>query len=141
MMQDPVRQLYSKARATGLVDATLLRFAAIGLVTTALDLVLFSLLAVGAGVPAVAANIVSYSCGIVTSFVLNRSWTFGVARDTPGAGRHAVRFAASNIAGLLLSSTLVGLLVLVLPDVAAKVISVPLVFVWNYALARFWVFR
>ena len=140
-MQDPLRRLYSKGRDIGLVDATLVRFAVIGLVTTTLDLVLFSLLAVGAGVPAVAANVVSYSCGIVTSFVLNRSWTFGVAMDAPGVSRHAIRFLASNIAGLLLSSVLVGLLVLVLPDVAAKVVSVPLVFVWNYAVARFWVFR
>lgn len=141
MMQDPVRWLYGKGRAIGLIDATLVRFAVIGLVTTTLDLVLFSLLAAGAGVPAVAANVVSYSCGIVTSFVLNRSWTFGVARDAPGVRRHATRFLASNIAGLLLSSVLVGLLVLVLPDVAAKIVSVPLVFVWNYGLARFWVFR
>ena len=140
-MQDTLRRLYSKGRDTGLIDATLLRFAVIGLVTTTLDFVLFSLLAVGAGIQPVAANVVSYSCGIVTSFVLNRSWTFGVARDTPGVKRHAMRFLASNIAGLLLSSTLVALLVLVLPDVAAKAVSVPLVFVWNYAVVRFWVFR
>jgi putative flippase GtrA len=140
-MQDTVRRLYSKGRATGLIDATLLRFAVIGLVTTTLDFVLFSLLAVVAGVPPVAANAVCYSCGIATSFVLNRSWTFGVAVDAPGVRKHAIRFIASNIAGLLLSSILVGLLVLVLPDVAAKAVSVPLVFVWNYSVARFWVFR
>lgn len=140
-MLEPRRRLFELRQVTSLIDATLVRFAVVGLITTTLDLVIFSVLAVHTDIPAVAANVVSYSCGIATSFVLNRSWTFGIGRSNPGIERHSVRFLASNLAGLALSSTLVALFVLVLPDIAAKVVSVPLVFFWNYAVARFWVFH
>ncbi len=141
MMPDASRRLPDGRRVIGLIDATLVRFAAVGLITTALDLVIFSGLALYTGLPAVAANVVSYSCGIATSFVLNRTWTFGIGRGRGGIERHSIRFVASNLAGLALSSLLVALFVLVLPAIAAKAVSVPLVFLWNYAVARFWVFR
>jgi putative flippase GtrA len=136
-----LRLLSVKARATGLIDAALLRFAVVGMITTILDVVLFSVFAVGAGLPPVAANIGSYSCGIATSFLLNRFWTFSASAAENRIFHHGVRFLASNVAGLALSSLLVGLLVLVLPPVAAKVISVPLVFIWNYLVSRLWVFK
>ncbi len=141
MMPDVVRALLDKGRATGLVDGTLVRFATVGAITTILDVVLFGLLAVGMDIPPVPANVVSYSCGIITSFALNRTWTFGIGRSAGGAERHAFRFVLSNLAGLLLSSGLVAVFTLLLPDFVAKLISVPLVFIWNYSVARFWVFR
>jgi putative flippase GtrA len=136
-----LRLLSDKARATGLVDGALLRFAVVGLITTILDVVLFSVFAVAAGFPPVAANIGSYSCGIATSFLLNRFWTFSANATESRMLHHGMRFLASNVAGLALSSLLVALLVLVLPPVAAKIISVPLVFIWNYLVSRLWVFR
>jgi putative flippase GtrA len=117
----------------------LMRFATVGLLTTALDFGLFSALARGLGVPPVPSNLVSYSCGIVTSFVLNRHWTFST-RGRGGIERHALRFLLSNLAGLALSTLLVGLLAHMLPPLVAKLISVPIVFVWNYLASRFWVF-
>ena len=140
MLEAP-RKLFERRPAIGFVDATLVRFAVVGLITTTLDLVIFSVLAVHTDIPAVAANVVSYSCGIATSFVLNRSWTFGIGHGSAGIERHTIRFLASNLTGLALSSILVALFVLALPDIAAKAVSVPLVFFWNYAVARFWVFR
>jgi putative flippase GtrA len=136
-----LRLLFVKTRATGLVDTALLRFASVGLITTALDVVLFSAFAVAAVFPPVAANICSYSCGIAASFLLNRYWTFSASTAERRILHHGTRFLASNLAGLVLSSLLVALLVLVLPPVAAKIISVPLVFVWNYLVSRLWVFR
>ncbi len=124
-----------------LLHPTLWRFATVGLLTTAIDIVLFSLLAVGAGIPAVAANTVSYSTGILTSFLLNRFWTFGLSARERSAFHHAFRFGASNLVGLLLSNLIVALFLLVMPKVFAKGLSVPLVFIWNYGAARFWVFR
>ena len=139
-MRDVVRALLRGAKAV-LLDAALVRFAAVGLITTTLDFVLFSLLAVGASVGPVKANVASYSCGVVTSFILNRSWTFGADFSSARVERHALKFLASNMVGLLLSSTLVAVMALLMPNIAAKAISVALVFVWNYAAARLWVFR
>ena len=127
------------ARATRLpVDQTILRFTAVGLLTTLLDIGLFGGLTRMAGLAPAVANLASYSCGIVTSFALNRVWTFGAA-DRAGAKAFA-RFVASNAAGLALSTAIVATLSTFLPSLFAKIVSVPIVFVWNYLLARYWVF-
>ena len=123
------------------LEPTVLRFATVGLITTVGDIVLFAVLVRRAGLPPVPANLLSYSVGIATSFVLNRFWTFGTGAMSSSMLQHAGRFLASNLAGLALSTALVGVLVLLVPDVVAKLVAVPLVFVWNYALARAWVFR
>jgi putative flippase GtrA len=122
-----------------LLHTSLLRFAAVGAITTTMDLLLFATLARGLGIPAIPANVVSYSCGVATSFVLNRYWTFS-NNSREGLERHALRFVASNAAGLALSCLLVAVLVHLMPEVTAKVLSVPMVFVWNYVVARRWVF-
>ncbi|MCA1441631.1 GtrA family protein [Ensifer sp. IC4062] len=112
------------------------RFAVVGAVTTALDFVLFTALVTIGALPALA-NLFSYSCGILVSYLLNRSWTFG-ARGSPVL---ALKFVASTLAGLLISTCLVALFVMIMPAVIAKILSVPLVFIWNYLMARLWVFR
>lgn len=115
--------------------ATLLRFAGVGVVTTLLDTVLFAGLT-HAGVPPAPANLLSYSCGIAVSYGLNRRWTFRAA----GSHGQAVRFALSMLLGLAISTALVATLSTYLPPVAAKVVTVPIVFLWNFAASRFWVF-
>ena len=135
------RKAYAMGQSTGIIDGRLGRFACVGLLTTLIDLALFSLLAVSAGMQPAAANTVSYSCGIATSFVLNRGWTFANDRGIDCIERHAMRFLVSNLIGLSLSTGLVALFVYFLPNFIAKTASVPLVFVWNYVVVRFWVFK
>ncbi len=110
----------------------------VGALTTAIDFVIFAVLTKILGAPPAGANLFSYSSGVATSFVLNRSWTFGSDGD---AKRQALQFATTNAIGLALSTTLVGLFALFLPDLIAKAVSVPIVFFWNYFTARLWVFR
>lgn len=134
---------YSIARMIGdkIADWTIVRFAAVGLVTTALDFTVLNLLAGPAGLSPAPANTISYSCGIAVSFVLNRVWTFGHGMDGPRIGRHGLLFIVSNMIGLLLSTLAVSLLSRLMPLNLAKAVSVPVVFFWNYAAARFWVFK
>ena len=70
---------------------TVVRFAAVGLVNTALDLVLFWVLhaPLGIGAP----NLLSTSAGMGFSFVANGRHTFGASRVT---ARQAVLFLATN---------------------------------------------
>ena len=124
--------------APGAELGRLTRFGCVGLVTTLLDLGAFRVLH-QSGLGPVGANLVSYSLGIALSFALNEVWTFRTG-GTAGAAGRAARFAVSNAMGLALSTVLVAVLALVLPAFAAKVGSVPLVFLWNYTLARGWVF-
>lgn len=115
---------------------TLLRFATVGAITTLLDIALFTTF-VAAAAPPAPANLVSYSCGIVVSYALNRTWTFG-ARHSHAK---ALKFVAATLAGLLISTVLVAGLATLMSPTLAKILSVPVVFAWNYLTARLWVFR
>jgi len=115
---------------------TLLRFATVGAITTLLDVALFSAL-VAAAAPPAPANLVSYSCGIAVSYLLNRSWTFRVRHSNA----QALKFCAATLTGLLISTALVAALATLMPPTLAKILSVPAVFAWNYLTARLWVFR
>lgn len=82
------------------------RFAAVGVLNTALDLGLFLLLHGALGI--VAANLVSTSAGMLCSFVLNGRWTFGAAHLTWGqAGRF---LATTGVTMWLLSPAVIEVL-------------------------------
>ena len=117
-----------------------LKFGIVGLLNTGLDFAVFSGLTLGAGLNAIPANVVSYSLGIVTSFVLNRSWTFR-GHNGRSARSQMLLFLAGSLGGLLVSTAVIALLVRVLPPLAAKVISVLVTFLWNYGFSTRVVFR
>ena len=117
------------------------RFGTVGGITTIGDFLIFTFLTVGLDVATIAANLISYSCGIVASFVLNRNWTFSHNKTSGSVTGQGVRFLITNLTGLGISTVLVGLLATILPRPAAKLTSIPIVFVWNYLTARYWVFK
>lgn len=87
------------------LSRTLLRFATVGVVNTAIDVVLFWVLQPWLGV--ITANFASTSAGMVFSFLANGRHTFGATRVT---GRQAVAFVASNGATMwVLQPALIGL--------------------------------
>jgi putative flippase GtrA len=114
----------------------MLRFAGVGLVTTLLDITVFAALS-AANVPPTPANITSYSCGISLSYALNRRWTFGNDASLP----QALKFVLATASGLVLSTLLLIVLTKMMPPVAAKILTLPVVFLWNYHSTRQWVFR
>lgn len=92
-------------------DSRLLQFAAFGAVsvtTTLLDFGLFNALLVLDAAPAVAANTVSYSAGILASYLLNKYLTFaGGGRDNRA---HEIGvFIAVSLGGLVLNNAAVAL--------------------------------
>ncbi|PDT46719.1 GtrA family protein [Sinorhizobium fredii] len=114
----------------------LLRFCTVGAITTTLDFVLFTGLFAAGAAPG-PANVLSYSCGILVSYVLNRSWTFRARHSQV----QALKFVLGTITGLVISTCLVALLATLVPPPFAKILSVPVVFAWNYLVALLWVFR
>lgn len=120
-----------------------IRFALVGSINTAVDLGMFAGLTVFAALPADRANAVSYACGIVTSFFLNRGWTFRDARMRDGRSCIAeqfTRFIVVSLASLLLSTMIVTALSSIMPALAAKLLSLPVMFVWSYSMTRRFVF-
>jgi len=73
-----------------------LRFCMVGAVNTGVDFLVFALLS-HLGVLLLIAQVVSYTCGILNSFLLNRNWTFQAKRRSP---RQLTRFLALNLCTL-----------------------------------------
>ncbi len=117
-----------------------LKFGAVGIANTLLDVALFSILTLLVGIPAVSANIASYSAGIGLSFALNRTWTFR-DRQRRRAWIQLILFFAGNLLGLALSTTVVALLVKAWGPIFAKAASLAVTFAWNYLFSNLVVFR
>ena len=120
------------------------RFAVVGILNTAVDVVLLFALT-WAGLPVVLANVISTSVALGVSFLLNRSYTF---RDDGHRGRQLALFLAVTLFGLwvlqpiiiylcALTLTLDAGLELLIGKLAATVVST----IWNYVLYSRLVFR
>lgn len=119
----------------------LARFATVGAIATAIDFSVFSALVTMTGLAAAPSNAISYATSLYANFNLNRRWTFRQQKDPKTAARQGARFLLVNAGGLLLSTAIVGGLALLVPELLAKAASVPLVFIYNYACAKLWVYR
>lgn len=84
-----------------------MRFCTVGLANTAVDFTAFFLLNLG-GVPYLSAQVLSYSTGVINSFLLNRKWTFQVTRKTNV--NEIAKFIILNGISLLVSSSLLFML-------------------------------
>lgn len=131
----------SLSRPLNLLDMTLMRFGLVGLINTSIDIFGFMLLATTFGVAVPIANAAAYSVGICTSYTLNSCWTFGHSFSARQHCRRFGLFLLANAAGLTLSTCLVVFFLTFMDEFAAKVLSVPIVFVWNYIASKYLVFR
>lgn len=68
-----LKKLYQKHKTS---IGHLLKFIVVGIVNFLVDYGVLSLLSEVFGWPLVLSNIISYSCGVINSFLLNRFWTF-----------------------------------------------------------------
>jgi putative flippase GtrA len=115
-----------------------LRFAVVGSINTAVDLGLFATLTGLASLQPDRANAISCGCSIITSFLLNRGWTFEDVRG--GVAEQFTRFIVVSLASLLLSTMIVAGLSAVMPALVAKFLSLPIMFLWSYSMTRRFVF-
>jgi putative flippase GtrA len=115
------------------------RFGVVSVINTLVDVAVFSSLTMAAHVPPAAANVLSYASGVACGFVLNRFWVF--RRLGGDATVQLAKFMAVNLVSLAISTAAVGLMAMVMPAILAKLLSLPITFVWNFGLSHFWVFR
>lgn len=126
-----------------------LRFGLVGLSATLLDFTVLTALKYFFGWPTLLANLISYSCGALNSYTLNRRWVFPETK-----GRHSLvqlsQFISINLVGLLLNMVLLFLLEIpcarLLANAAysyipAKIGATLLVFLWNFFANRYWTFN
>ncbi len=125
------------------------RFGTVGVLNTLVDLTAFAILRGWLGLPTLIANTLSYSAGIVNSYIWNRRWTFA-RRPRRAIGAQFPRFAAVSVSALVLNDVLVLSLAPVLETwlahpglalAAAKICATGASLVWNFTLNNRWTFR
>ncbi|HEX2913823.1 MAG TPA: GtrA family protein [Chloroflexia bacterium] len=129
--------------------ARFLRFSVVGLSSTLLDFSVLSGLKSLFGWPTLPANIISYSCGMILSYLLNRSWVY--TRESNQANRKQfLQFILVSLIGLLLNNLL--LLFFEIPAgifmgnsqyafLPAKIGATTVVMLWNFLANRYWTFK
>ena len=130
----------TRTEARFVKDATVIRFALVGLVSTSTDFILFVALAT-LGVPVALANIASYLTSLFFNFTLNHGWTFAQHTGHGPVSRRVGRYVIVQSVSIALSTVIVAGLVTLFPAYIAKALSVPIVFIWNYTASKLWVFR
>ena len=117
-----------------------LRFAAAGAVATAVQYAVLIALVEAAHVGELMAAVLAYLCGAVTSYLLNRRFTF--TGTQAGHGQAFAKFMLVNLIGLGINTAIfAGLTHVSLHYILAQMAATALVLIWNYAGARLFVFR
>ena len=109
-----------------------LKFAIVGAMNTAIDIVLFTLLFYLCNIHIIIANSLSYGAGIVNSYYMNYNWTFADRKTKKESVKKIVKFIILNITSLILSTTLVYLFSIKVEEVLAKIASVIIVYGFNF---------
>jgi len=113
-----------------------LRFAATGLLNTAIDFAIFSILVFEVQVHIVAANILAFLGAVTVSYFVNKFWTFSDRTSGRGRLHEWISFIIISIGGLILATIALYLLAQFLPVMVAKVIATGASFTWNFLLVR-----
>lgn len=116
------------------------KFNAVGVLNTAIDFFVFMLLT-RFSVPYQLAHVLSYTCGLVNSFILNKLWTF--QRREGLRGTEVLKFVIVNLGSLGVSLGVLTFLRdnLQFPLLAAKVFAVFFSVAINFAGNKLWVFK
>ena len=116
-----------------------IKFNAVGLINTGVDFLVFEVL-IFAGIHYIPAQIVSYACGMLNSYLLNSRWTFQDKSDSAG---RVFAFALVNLVSLGVSIGVQALLLnaVTKSETIAKIISLPFSIGVNFLGNRLFVFR
>lgn len=123
-----------------------LKFNLVGLANTAVDVALFAVFA-ALGIGNALAQALSYSAGMINSYLLNTRYTF---RDQQAKGtshlfdsRRLVRFVVLNLIVLVVSVVLLKILVstIGIPVLIAKLGVTCITLVLNFLGSRLWVYK
>lgn len=115
-----------------------LKFCLVGAVNTGIDLAVFAVLS-SWGFPLLLAHSLSYTCGGLNSFLLNRTWTFKQGGQPTG---QLIKFLLLNLLTMMLTY---GLLVtsynyFAWPMLICKLVATGAGLVLNFTGSRLWVF-
>jgi putative flippase GtrA len=119
----------------------LLSFASIGVLNTAIDLLVFTAAYKILALPLVASNVLAWLVAVSASYAMNSKLTFG--RETGGVFRTEdfLRFVGSGFLGVIVTTTTLVIFSHYTNIVGAKLLSIMGGFAVNFSLTHFVVFR
>lgn len=128
------------SKASRLAASEKVRFGVVGIINTIVDFTVLLILGAGLKIPTVAANIVSTSCALVVSYLLNKKAVF--RGGSKNRTRQFVLFVVVTLAGLWVLQPVIILSVSGLPFVTivgdtwslliGKLVATVITLVWNY---------
>ncbi len=125
-------------KLTELIKAA--KFAIVGVANTLIDYGVFALLAQLLSVNVYLSQVISYSCGILNSYIFNRSWTF--QSESRFFSPTLLRFLALNLCMLGVSTGLLAVFLRFgLSKLIAKACTVVVTMAVGFVINRLWVFR
>ena len=116
-------------------------FALVGVVNSAVDFGVFALAYYYAGVPIIAANVLSWCVAVTGSYVMNSLTTFAHESGRELRAKSYFSFALSQAAGLVANTTTVVVASYFMPVLVGKVLAIGASFLVNFTLSHFIVFR
>ena len=130
----------SRPRPKWLVQAV--KFGAVGILNTAIDLGLYFVLTrwLGLGALPILAKSISYSTGILNSFLWNKFWTF---QSRAGTWATLFPFILTNLVGLGINTGMLQLCLktLHLPELVALGLATLTTLFWNFVISKFVIFK
>lgn len=119
------------------------KFGMVGVLNTAVDWIAYFILTDALRVLAIhptLAKAISYTLGILNSFIWNRNWTF---RSKTGVAGTLLPFILVNLVGLGINAGLMqlGLYTLHLPEIVSLALATVGTLAWNFVLSKFVIFR
>ena len=91
------------------VIAQFFKFMVVGVINFLVDFGVFKLLSTAIGLPVALSNVISYTCGVINSFILNRYWTFKIRHKFVSV--HFAKFVFVNLISLGVNTLAVWVLV------------------------------
>lgn len=125
-----------------------LKFMVVGIINFIVDFGVFKILSSAVGLPVVLSNIISYTCGVLNSFFINRYWTFKIRHKFVSV--HFAKFVFVNLISLGVNTLAVWVLVDLygftsglfgIENLYAKLIATVFSFTVNFAGNKFLVFK
>ncbi len=85
-----------------ILNSQLIKFGLVGFLNTAVDFGVFTLLTAVVGLGSTISHIISYTCGVLNSYFINRTWTF--KQSSKSNPMEFLKFLLVNMASLGLST-------------------------------------
>lgn len=115
---------------------SIIRFGAVGLISTLIDIGLLNLFKHW-GASLLVATAIGFLAGSVNGYLLNSRYVFQKERSYGAYGK----FLLVTFIGLLITEGIVHLLEPGMSFNKAKLVAVVVVFFWNYAFSKLWAFK